>query len=158
MAKVKELFGDIKDHPLPARPEVTLGALKQETFTLNSNLPYVLGFIAYRMPGTESPDYAAAQILADVLGSQRGDLYAMVPAGKALATEFGVAETYPKASVGYGVVALPAGADATAAIAEMRAILARLCGEGCAGRPGGGGEAQRSGAGGVSAQLDSGAG
>ena len=125
MAKVKELFGSIKDHPLPARPAVTLGALKQETFTLNSNLPYVLGFIAYRMPGTQSPDFAAAQILSDVLASQRADLYGMVPAGKALAAEFGVAETYPKASVGYGVVALPSGADATAAIAEMRSILAR---------------------------------
>ena len=125
MAKVKELFGSIKDHPLPARPAVTLGALKQETFTLNSNLPYVLGFIAYRMPGTQSPDFAAAQILSDVLASQRADLYGMVPAGKALAAEFGVAETYPKASVGYGVVALPSGTDATAAIAEMRSILAR---------------------------------
>ena len=34
----------------------------------------------------------------------------MVPAGKALAAEFGVAEPYTKASVGYAVVALPAGA------------------------------------------------
>jgi zinc protease len=124
LTKVKELFGSIKDHPLPTRPAVTLGTLKQETFTLNSNLPYVLGFIAYRMPGTESPDYAAAQILSDVLASQRADLYAMVPAGKALAAEFGVAESYPKASVGFGLVALPASADATAAIAEMRSILA----------------------------------
>lgn len=130
MAKVKELFGGIKDHALPARPPITLGPLKQETFTLNSNLPYVLGFIAYRLPGTASPDYAAAQILADVLGSQRGDLYAMVPAGKALETGFGMAETYPKASVGYGVVALPVKADATKAIAEMRAILANYAAKG----------------------------
>ena len=130
LAKVKELFGDIKDHPLPARPVVSLGALKQETFTLNSNLPYVLGFIAYRLPGTESPDYAATQILGDVLGSQRGDLYAMVPAGKSLETTFGVAETYPKASVGYGVIVLPAGTDATAGIAEMRGILANYAAKG----------------------------
>ncbi len=130
LTKVKELFGGIKDHPLPARPEVKLGALKQETFTLNSNLPYVLGFIAYRLPGTESRDYAAVQILGDVLGSQRGDLYAMVPAGKALETGFGVAESYPKASVGYGVVALPAGADATKAIAEMRTIVANYAAKG----------------------------
>lgn len=130
IAKVKELFGDIKDHPLPKRPEVTLGALKQETFTLNSNLPYVLGFIAYRLPGTDSADYAATQILGDVLGSQRADLYAMVPAGKALQTGFGIAETYPKASVGYGVVILPSGSDATAAIAEMRGILANYATKG----------------------------
>jgi zinc protease len=48
----------------------------------------------------------------------------MVPAGKALAAEFGLAETYPKASVGYGLVALPSGTDASSAIHEMRQILA----------------------------------
>jgi zinc protease len=123
LAKIKDLFGDIKSHPLPPRPAVNLQPVKPETFTLASNLPYVLGFIAYRLPGTDSPDYAAANILADVLGSQRGDLYGMVPAGKALAAEFGLAETYPKASVGYGAVVLPSGTDATGAIAEMRGIL-----------------------------------
>ncbi len=130
IAKVKELFGDIKDHPLPKRPEITLQPLKSESFTLNSNLPYVLGFTAYRLPGTDSPDYAASQILGDVLGSQRGDLYAMVPAGKALQTAFGVAESYPKASVGYGVVVLPAGQDTAAAMTEMRSILANYAAKG----------------------------
>jgi zinc protease len=124
MEKIKQLFGDIPSHPLPAHPAVDLTPVKSESFTLDSNLPYVLGFIAWRFPGTSSPDYAATQILADVLASQRADLYGMVPAGKALAAEFGLAETYPDASVGYGLVALPSGADATGAITEMRTILA----------------------------------
>ncbi|MGB6725783.1 MAG: pitrilysin family protein [Terracidiphilus sp.] len=124
LAKVKQLYGDIPNHPLPARPAVDLEPIKTETFTLDSNLPYLLGFIAYRLPGTDSPDYAASQILSDVLASQRADLYGMVPAGKALAAEFGIAETYPKASVGFGLVALPAQANADAAMSEMRSILA----------------------------------
>jgi zinc protease len=123
LAKIKQLFGDISSHPLPAHPEVKLQPVKPESFTLDSNLPYVLGFVAYRLPGTDSPDYAASQVLADVLASQRADLYAMVPAGKALAAEFGMAETYPKASVGFGLVALPSGADSASAIAEMKTIL-----------------------------------
>ena len=123
LAKVRQLFGQIASHPLPAKPAVDLKPVKSENFTLDSNLPYVLGFIAYRFPGTDSPDYAASQILVDVLASQRGDLYAMVPQGKALAAEFGMAESYPKASVGYGLIAQPSGVDATAAIAEMRQIL-----------------------------------
>jgi zinc protease len=125
LTRIKQLFGDIASHPLPIRPAVQLQPVKPETFTLDSNLPYVLGFIAYRFPGTDSPDYAASQVLADVLASQRGDLYEMVPAGKALAAEFGMAETYPKASIGYGLVALPAGADSAKAITEMRGILTR---------------------------------
>ena len=130
LAKVKQWFDGIPSHPLPARPAVDIKPVKSESFTLDSNLPYVLGFIAYRLPGTDSPDYAAAQVLGDVLASQRADLYAMVPAGKALAAEFGLAETYPKASVGYGMVALPADADASAAISEMRQILANYAAKG----------------------------
>jgi len=124
MTKILQWFGDVADHPLPERPTVELKPVKSETFTLDSNLPYILSFIAFRFPGTSSKDYAASQILADVLASQRADIYGMVPAGKALGAQFGIAETYPKASVGYGYVALPAGADASGAIKELRAILA----------------------------------
>jgi zinc protease len=125
MAKVTQLFGKIPSHSVPTRPSVHLRAVKSERFTLESNLPYVLGFIAYRLPGTSSPDYAAVQVLADVLASQRADLYGMVPAGKALAAEFGVAENYPKASVGFAVLALPVETDPAAALQEMRGILHR---------------------------------
>ncbi len=123
LAKIRQLYGDIPSHPLPAHPDVQLQPVKPETFTLDSNLPYVLGFVAWRLPGTDSPDYAASQVLADVLGNQRADLYGMVPAGKALAAQFDMAETYPKASVGFGLVALPSGVDIAPAIAEMRSIL-----------------------------------
>lgn len=130
LEKIRHLYGDIPSHPLPPHPAINLQPVKPETFTLDSNLPYVLGFIAWRMPGTDSPDYAALQILADVLASQRGDIYGMVPAGKALAAEFGLAETYPKASVGYGVVALPAGQDATAPLEELRQIVNKYAANG----------------------------
>jgi len=124
LARIRTWYGGIPSHPLPARPAVALRPVKSESFTLASNLPYVLGFLAYRLPGTDSPDYAASEILADVLGSQRGHLYGLVPAGKALDAEFGLAETYRKASVGYGVVAVPRGTAAAGAIHDMRTILA----------------------------------
>jgi zinc protease len=130
LEKIRHLYGDIPSHALPPHPAIDLQPVKPETFTLDSNLPYVLGFIAWRMPGTDSPDYAALQILADVLASQRGDIYGMVPAGKALAAEFGLAESYPKASVGYGVVALPAGQDATAPLEELRGIVNKYAANG----------------------------
>jgi zinc protease len=123
LEKVRRLFGAIANHPIPPRPMVELRPVKSESFTLDSNLPYTLAFIAYRFPGTSSPDYAAAEVLADVLSSQRADLYGMVPAGRALAAEFGLAEPYEMASVGYAVAALPAAGDAEAALAQMRKIL-----------------------------------
>ncbi len=125
LQEIKQLYSSASKHAVPARPAIDLQPFKTDSFTIDSNLPYVLGFIAYRMPGTDSPDFAAAQILGDVLASERADLYGMVPAGKALAAEFGFAETYRKASVGYGVVALPAEGDSESAMTEMRQIIER---------------------------------
>jgi zinc protease len=130
LAKVKELYGKIERKQLPARLPVNLNPVKAESFTLDSNLPYVLAFLAYRMPGTDSPDFAAVHILADVLASQRGNLYALVPQGKALEAEFGLAEAYPKASMAYSVAVLPSDGDAAPVIQEMRKILADYAAKG----------------------------
>jgi zinc protease len=130
LAKIKTLYGPILNHPVPPPPAIHLQPFQSTSFTLTSNLPYVLGFIAWRLPGTDSPDYAAINILADVLASQRADLYGMVPAGKALGAEFGLAETYRKASVAFGLVAQPAGVDAKASIEEMRGIINHYAAQG----------------------------
>jgi zinc protease len=124
LAKVREYYGKIERKTLPPRPEVNLSAVKSESFTLDSNLPYLLAFIAYRMPGTDSPDFAAVHILSDVLASQRGNIYGLVPQGKALDAEFGLAEAYPKASVAYSVAVLPTTGNADPVILEMRKIIA----------------------------------
>ena len=109
IAAVRNIDGSIPKRTVPAHPKVDLQPVKADSFTLDSNLPYTLIFVAYRFPGTGSPDYAASRILADALASQRGDLYTLVVQNKALAAEFGIAETYPqKASVGYLLGALPA--------------------------------------------------
>jgi zinc protease len=123
LARVKELYGTIPRKQLPPRPEIRLQPVKSENVALESNLPYLLAFIAYRLPGTDNPDFAVAQILADVLGSERANLYAMVPQGKALQTDFALAETYRKASVGFAAAVLPAAGDAEPAVAEMRKIV-----------------------------------
>ena len=74
--------------------------------------------------------------MADVLASQRGDLYALVPAGKALYANFELAETYPKASVGFSVAALPASTAPTAVVADMRSIVANYARTGVSGGAG----------------------
>ena len=81
------------------------------------------------MPGSRDPDYAAVDVLADVLGSERGALYELVPQGKALDVEFSL-ELQPEAGIGYVAAAFPAGGDAKALEAEVRATLARIAKEG----------------------------
>lgn len=123
LAKIQQYYGAIPRHNIPARPAVELKPVPADSFTLDSNLPYVLTITSYRFPGTDSPDFAAARILSDVLSSQRGNLYALVPAGKALGTQFSLLETYPQASAAFALAALPAGADPAGIDAEVKKII-----------------------------------
>ena len=123
MAKVKELFGPIPSRPVPSRPTVQLQPLRPAAITFETDLPYGLAVVAYRLPGFDSPDFAAGQILSDVLESKRGNLYALVPAGKALLTEFD-GEALPKASYGYASIAFPPGEDGPGLVATIKSIIA----------------------------------
>lgn len=123
LSKVKEYYGKIPRRPIGERPAVNLQPVTPDSFELPSNLPYLLTGVAYRFPGTESADFAAARVLTDVLASQRGALYDLVPQGKALGTDFDLVETYPKASAAFVLAALPAGTDPTATVAELKRIM-----------------------------------
>ena len=123
LAEVKRLYGGIQRRPTPPRPPVNLQPMKSENFTMPSDSPYVLTVVAFRMPGTDSPDYAATRVLVDVLASQRGNIYSLVPAGKALDAGFELAETYRKASMAIAYASLPVGASAAPIDIELRKIV-----------------------------------
>ena len=123
LAKVKQYYGSIPRRSVPSRPAVNLSPVKADSFVLESNLPYLLTFLAFRFPGTDDADFAAARVLSDVLSSQRADLYGLVPQGKALGTDFGLVETYRKASIAFSLAALPSGADPASIDAEMKKIV-----------------------------------
>lgn len=124
LAMVRSMYGDIPKRATPARPTVTLSAVKADTFDLDSDLPVKLSVISYRFPGTSSKDYAAARILSDVLGSQRADIYALGPSGKALNAGFQMFESYPKASIGAAVAVLAPSADAKPIDDQVKTIIA----------------------------------
>jgi len=123
LPKIKELFGGVPRRAIPAHPAIQLKPVTSESFVMDSNLPYILQVISFRFPGTSSPDYAASRILADVISSQRAALYELVPQGKALGTEFEVAENYPMGSMAFALAALPPNADTAPITANMRKIL-----------------------------------
>lgn len=124
LAEVKKLYSSIPVKKTPARPAVNLEAVKPETMNLTSDFPFGVAAITFRMPGTDSPDYAAATVLGDVLSSQRGTLYALVPEGKALFAEFVDTEELPKSDLGLAVAGYPKGGDGQALIDGMKKILA----------------------------------
>ncbi len=122
LAEVRSLFGAIPTRKLPPRPKVKFSPVKGETLSLKTDLPYGLAVISFRLPGTSSKDYAAAEVLSDVLSSQRGTLYALVPEGKALYAGFSI-DNLPEASLGYALAAFPKGGDGQGLIEEMQKVL-----------------------------------
>ena len=130
LRKVREYFSSVPARKVPPHAEVKLQPVKAESFTMDSNLPYLLSLLSFRFPGSESPDYAAARVLADVLSSQRGELYQLVVEGKALAAAFSLLETYPKASAASAYAALPAGADPAPGTAELGRVLSEYLSRG----------------------------
>jgi zinc protease len=125
LTEVRQLFDDIPRKKIPERPSVKLGSVTTQTLNLDTDLPYGLAVASFRMPGYDSPDFAAADILGDVLNSHRASLYSLVPEGKALGTEFAVS-SMPQASVAYGLAAYPQGADGRALVTQIQQIMADI--------------------------------
>ena len=123
LGQVKVLFEPIPSRPLPSRAKIQLQPVRPETLELESDLPYGVAAVAYRMPGYRSQDYAAGQILADVLDSQRAKLYGLVPEGKALFAEFSTT-VFPEAGFGMAVAGFPHGGNGAPLLATLKEILA----------------------------------
>ena len=123
LALVKRHFGKIAPRPIPPRREVHPKPLAPAAIALETDLPYAMAAVAFRLPGYASPDFAAGQVLADVLDSRRGDLYALVPEGKALSAGFDV-NVLPKAAFGYASATFPPGGDGAALVSAMKGIIA----------------------------------
>src|SRR6516164_9380290 len=125
IATAQDLFSGIPAKTLPARPQVELQPVRSQTLHLTTDLPYGLAIAAFRWPGSESPDFAAAQVLADVLNSQRSSLYSLVTQGKALSANFSFRDL-PRASLAYALAEFPAGGDGRALLRQVREVLANV--------------------------------
>ena len=118
LAKVKVLFGPIAAKQIPARPIVVAPQTKPETIDLTTDRPQAAAVVAVRMPGLRSADFPAAEVLADILQSERSELFNLVVAGKAVGTGFSL-DGLPQAGLGYAIVRYPAHGDRE----EIQALL-----------------------------------
>jgi zinc protease len=127
--QVNAAFGAIPRRDVPPHETAAPRPVPEKTLNLPTDLPVGLATVAYRMPGLSSKDFATADLLCDVIGSQRADLYGLVPAGRALFAEF---EYLPKAGAGYAVAAagFPTGGDPAPLLADMRRVIADVVAHG----------------------------
>jgi zinc protease len=122
IAQVRALWSDVKAAPLPPRQAVHLQPLAPLTLHDNSSDPFVSVFVAYRVPGFDSPDYFASEILNDVLSSQRGALYQLQADGKSLGT-FAQSQTFGSAGLGLVGSVVPVSTSGETAVADLEAVI-----------------------------------
>jgi zinc protease len=120
---VQKYFGSIPAAKLPARRPVHLTPLVPQTIRVDSDQPFTAVALAYRFPGYRSKDYAAGQILEDVLTSQRSDLYGLVASGKALQALFTDFDTHPLAGSAAAIAVVPVATKPDDALTMLRGVL-----------------------------------
>jgi zinc protease len=124
LAQVRAAFGDIPSRPVPEHAPIALRPVVESALTLPTNFPFGLVALAYRMPGLKHADFATADILGDVLASQRGPLYGLVPAGRALLAQFQY-EAKPDVGFGLAIAGFANGSDPAPLQADMQRVMAQ---------------------------------
>ncbi len=129
LANIESLFGDIPAKTLPDRPKIRLEPVKAQRLEINTDSALGTALIAFRMPGYKNKDYAAGQVLADALDSERGKLYQLVVDGVAVSTDFSV-DTLPEAGIGYASAMFPAGTNGADVLKALREALSQVLAQG----------------------------
>lgn len=125
LAKVKELFGPIKRGTLPARVPLKLEPFKPQTITQSTADSTGEVQYFYRVPGQRSKDYAAMQVLMEVLGNARSPLSELTAQGKVLSADAGAQDSW------YGGIAaieagFPMGGDSAKTATVLNGVIEDL--------------------------------
>ena len=125
LARVKELFGPIARGEVPARAPVKLAPFRPATIARTT--PNATGAVQYmfRAPGQQSKDYAAYQVLMDVLNNSRSALADLAAQGKVLSADAG-SQPFVHGGIGTIEVGFPKGGDAKQAQGQLDGVLADL--------------------------------
>ncbi len=125
LASVRHLFGGIPGRPTPARPPVHLEPVAPKTIA--SSTPQGTGSVEflYRMPGMQTKDYAAAEILMDVLNNARSTLSDLAVQGKVLSADAGM-QPFSRGGIGVIEVGFPKGGNAQQAQHDLDSVVTTM--------------------------------
>jgi len=123
LAQVESIFGSIPKHAVPAHQAIKLGPINSQAVIKDTSdypVPFVL--LTYRLPGSQSSEFAATNVALDVLSSQRANLYALSAEGKALGTGADF-QPAPAASLAFAYLATAPGGDTDAALGMLAGVI-----------------------------------
>lgn len=129
VAQVQAAFGTIPSRLVPPHAAINAPTATAKIINLPTDSSVAFASISFRFPGMTAQDFTAADVLADVLGSQRGPLYALVPQGKALSAQFSY-QAMKDAGVGMAMVSFPRAADPKPTLDAMRGVLTAIARDG----------------------------
>ncbi|MGH8234222.1 MAG: M16 family metallopeptidase [Rhodanobacteraceae bacterium] len=122
LAKVKDLFGAIPKGIVPTRIPLKLESFKPQTIAKTT--PDATGTVQfmYRMPGQQSKDYAAMQVLMDVLNNARSSLSDLAAQGKVLSADAG-SEPFVHGGIGVVEAGFPNGGDSKQTVSYLDGVI-----------------------------------
>ncbi len=118
LALARKLFSPIPRRTHPVAAPAAPGAPQGAQLSLRGDQSHASVFLAYRMPGLGSPDYAAGQVLSDVLSDPRSDLH-WFPRNWAEGIGFW-SDTFPTGGIGYVDAEIPSGQDPKRMVAVLK--------------------------------------
>ena len=101
LADVHAAFDGETRAELPAHPAIHVAPLPTSTVAQTVDFPLPIVALAFRLPGLQSPDYAASQVLMGALNNGRSTMTDLSVSGKVLGA-FATESAYPE--VGFGMI------------------------------------------------------
>ncbi len=123
LAQVRSLFGSIPARPTPPRTPIALQPAHHLIVPAEARFPFKVAFESFRLPGYDSPDFVAGQILEDVLQSKRSALAQIALRGDALDVETDQLPPLPAAGLSTIIGIAPPLGDDSRMIDAMHAAL-----------------------------------
>src|SRR5579884_1396137 len=95
LAEIRRRFEPLRTVPTPPHAAVDAPPLASSAIEAPIDFPIGIAGLAYRYPGSTSPDFAASRVLQQVLASGQGPLYDLAAEGKAAAV-LSLANAFPQ--------------------------------------------------------------
>jgi zinc protease len=125
LAQIKQLFDSIPGHASPQRDTVALQPMHAETIAKSTPAGNGTVEFLFRMPGEASKDYAAAQVLMDVLDNPRSAMSDLAVQGKVLSAN-GYIQGFSHGAIGEIDGNFPKGGDSKQVTSDLDSVITDL--------------------------------
>ena len=130
VAKATAYFGSIPRHAVPAAAAEAFQPPRETSTTVSATIVTLPAYACWKEPGPDSRDFAAAQVLDDIVALKSGGLSSLVTGGDALTVSFQQLFLHRTAEVSCARADVSGGANSKAIAGKLRGILRSYAAQG----------------------------